>query len=636
MFHGTGWWSYIRFDEERDQPQVDRALVRRVVGYARPYWRKTAFMLVTIVVITLLGLIPPLLYRDLIDNALPNKDVVRLNLLALGMIGIPVINGLIGVAQRNLSASIGEGLIADLRNEVFWHLQRMSLRFFTHTRTGELMSRLNNDVIGAQTALTGTFVTIVSNVIALAGTLAVMLGLEWRLTLLSIAVLPLFVIPARRVGRLLRRARRQSMRLNAEMNTLANETLNISGVLLVKLFGRQRDEMGRFRERSGKVAEIGIRSATIGRWFFLSLGLASAIGTAVVFWLGGHLVLRGTFTVGLIVAFGSYLTQLYGPLMALMNARVEFAQSMVSFERVFDVLDLPVEITDSPDAIAPTSLRGEVTFDAVSFSYEAGGDGGASILHQSSSRVDREEESAPSLVSSRPCTLEDISFRIEPGQIAALVGPSGAGKTTVTYLLPRLYDPTSGSIRLDGHDLRNLSLDFLAWNIGNVTQETYLFHDTVEANLRYAKADASQEELESACRAANIHEYLASLPQGYQTVVGERGYRLSGGEKQRLALARVILKDPKILVLDEATSSLDSQSEALIQSALEHIMASRTTLVIAHRLSTVLSADVILVLDEGRLVERGTHQELLAASGLYANLYRTQFEGQGLAAKGDD
>lgn len=650
MFHGGGWWSYISYDENKGQPQLSWALIRRVWGYARPYRLQTAILLVTIFTITGLSLIPPLLYRDLIDRAIPDRDFARLNWLALGMIGIPLLNALIGLVQRYLSAAIGESLIADLRNALFDHLQHMSLRFFTNTKSGELISRINNDVVDAQRALTGTFVTILTNVVTVAATLGIMFSLEWRLTLIGIAILPLFIWPARRVGRLLRQIRRESMDLNAKMHALMAETLNVSGALLVKLFGRQQDEMEKFHDRSRRVAAIGVRQAAIGRWFFVAIGLMSAIGTAVVFWAGGHLVLRGAFTVGTIVAFSSYLMQLYGPLSAMTNAHVEFVTSMVSFERVFEILDLPLEIEDRPDAIdyAPPAERGRernwgrVTFEGVSFSYaEAGqpaplapglppgedsppapGDGRESDL--------RADGLAP--VSTRQMALDDVSFEIQPGQLAALVGPSGAGKTTITYLLPRLYDPTAGRICLDGHDLRDLSQRSLAEAIGMVTQETYLFHDTIRANLLYARPQASQAEIEAACRAANIHDFIASLPDGYDTVVGERGYRLSGGEKQRVAIARVILKDPLILVLDEATSSLDSQSEALIQEALERIMQKRTSLVIAHRLSTILAADVILVLDEGRLVEQGhgtatrsAHEELLARGGLYAQLYRTQF-----------
>jgi ATP-binding cassette subfamily B protein len=656
-FHGGGWWAYIRYDEERDRPEVSGALLRRVAGYARPYWGQAALMMGLIVLTSLLNLVPPLLYRDLLDNALPNRDAARLNLLALGVIGIPVVVGLVGVAQRYLGAGIGEGIIYDLRRVLYAHMQSMSLRFFTNTRTGEMMSRLNNDVIGAQRAVTSTLVSIITNLISLVSTLVIMISLEWRLTLLGVAILPLFILPARRVGRVLRRIARQGMEYNAEMNAQMNETLNVSGALLVKIFGRERDEMARFTDRARRVRDIGIRQALVGRWFATGLRMAGAVGTALVFWVGGHLVLRGTFTAGTIIAFGTYLGQLYGPLSALSNVRVDFATSMVSFERVFEVLDLPVEIEDRTGATALEQPQGHVRFEKVSFSY--GGDGAegsgtttagledvprfgrgqhaAPPPLSRGARVRDEGKTAPpastesgvkvGLEEEKPrWALRDVSFEVQPGQLVALVGPSGAGKTTITYLLPRLYDPTEGCITLDGHDLRDVTLASLSATIGMVTQETFLFHDTVLANLLYARPEATQAELESACRAANIHDFIVSLPEGYATVVGERGYRLSGGEKQRVAIARVILKDPRVLILDEATSHLDSQSEALIQEALERVMKGRTSLVIAHRLSTILSADLILVVDEGRLVEQGTHSELLERDGLYAGLYRTQFQ----------
>ena len=642
-FHSGGWWSFVRYDEEQDQPHVSRALLLRVAGYARPYIRKVIIILITMLAISLLSLIPPLLIRDLIDHTLPDRNISRLNLLAIGMVLVPLVNGLLGVAQRYASSAIGEGIIYDLRRALYAHLQRMSMRFYTNTQVGEMMSRLNNDVIGAQRAITGTLVTIVSNIFSLVATLGIMLSLEWCLTLLGIAILPLFILPARRVGILLRDVARRQMEFNAGMNALMNETLNISGALLVKIFGRYRSEVDRFEERAASVRDIGIRQAVIGRWFFLALSLVSAVGTALVFWLGGHLVLQGAFTIGTIVAFSAYLSDLYGPLMAMTNARVEFATSMVSFERVFEVMDLPVEIKDAPQAVRLDQVRGEVRFEDVCFSYldrdgkvigleelrrfgwGRGGHGG--YLPPVRSKVEAgngDEDQRPE----PRWALSDVNFTIQPGQIAALVGPSGAGKTTITYLLPRLYDPTEGRVLLDGHDIKAVQLDSLAEHIGMVTQETYLFHDTLRANLLYAKPDAAQAELEAVCRAANIHEFIASLPDGYDTLVGERGYRLSGGEKQRVAIARVLLKDPKVLILDEATSSLDSQSEALIQGAMQIVMQGRTSLVIAHRLSTVMNADLILVMDQGRLVERGRHEDLLQLGGLYANLYTTQFNTQ--------
>ena len=647
--HDGNWWSFIRYDADQDRPRVSRALLRRVSGYARPYLRGVAVVLLTMLGVSLLSLIPPLLIRDLLDRALPARDVTRLNLLALGMVAVPLVSGLLGVLQRYASAGVGEGIIFDLRTALYGHLQRMSLRFFTNTQVGEMMSRLNNDVIGAQRAVTGTLITLVSNALSLVVTLAVMLSLEWRLTLLGIAILPLFVLPARRVGEVLRGKARESMELNGRMNALMNETLNISGALLVKLFGRRSFEVERFRRRATEVRGIGVQQAVIGRWFFLSLSLVSAIGSALVFWAGGHLVLRGTFTVGTIVAFSAYLVQLYGPLMAMTNARVDFATSTVSFERVFEVLDLPLEIADRPGAVELEQVRGQVRFDSVCFRYAApqAGPSGLEELrrfswgHHPTNYVPpaapaRTDNGAAREEAAQRWTLEGLDFTVEPGRMVALVGPSGAGKTTATYLLPRLYDPTEGAVTLDGHDLRDVTLDSLARHVGMVTQETYLFHASLRKNLLYARPGATPEEVDDACRAANIYEFIAGLPDGYDTVVGERGYRLSGGEKQRVAIARVLLKDPRVIILDEATSHLDSQSESAIQEAMEVALRGRTSLVIAHRLSTVIDADCILVLDQGRLVEQGRHEELLAAGGLYARLYETQFRPQDSGASGAD
>lgn len=643
MAHSSGWFAYVRHDDKTDRPAITRELVRRVWQFARPYQLMVLGLLLTILLITGINLISPLLFRDLIDNAIPNGDLKRLNLLALGMVSIPIVSGGIGVWQRHLNSQIGEGVIFDLRYALYRHMQRMSLRFFTETRTGELMSRLNNDVVGAQRAISDTLVSIVSNLVSLIATLAIMLTLEWRLTLLGLAILPLFVLPARRIGRVLRTLRRRSMEYNAEMNATMNETLNVSGALLVKLFGRETREADRFRRDAEQVRDIGVRSAVISRWFFMMLGVVGAVGSAAVFWVGGHLVLRGEFSIGTIVAFGTYLTQLYGPLMSLTNAPVDFAQSMVSFERVFEVLDIPIEIGDKEDAEELPAVKGRLAFEEVCFDYTAIAEGkqagleevirytrGASEAHLKRGRQRSESEAKVDDTSAEEqdvrWALQDVSFVIEPGQLVALVGPSGAGKTTTTYMLPRLYDPTSGRILIDDIDIRDATLVSLANAIGMVTQETYLFYETVGANLLYARPDATEAEMIAAAKAANIHDFIISLPDGYDTVVGERGYRLSGGERQRVAIARVILKDPRILVLDEATSSLDSLSEALIQEALQRVMKGRTSLVIAHRLSTILSADLILVMAEGRLVESGTHQSLLSKGGLYAELYETQFK----------
>ena len=640
-FHGGGWFSYVTYDE-KNRPQVTRDVLWRVWGFARPYQKRVAALLLTIFLITGLSLLTPLVMRDLIDNALPNGDLERLNWLALALVAIPIINGLVGVFQRRLSAQVGEGVIFDLRCALYSHMQKMSLRFFTETRTGELMSRLNNDVVGAQNAVTGTLITIVTNMVTVVTTLAIMFVLEWRLTLLALVVLPAFIFLARRIGRILRQLRRRSLEVNSEMNAVMNETLNVSGALLVKLFGREQNELGRFRQYATEVREIGVQSAVVGRWFFMGLGIATAIGTALIYWLGGRLVLapESTFTIGSIIAFGAYLAELYGPLSALTNAPVEFAQSMVSFERVFEVLDIPVEIEEKADAQDLPHVEGTITFENVAFSYTSGEKVGlaevARMGHGARSEMfvkrgkqkEAGEEHEPDAAETR-WALDGVSFTIRPGQLAALVGPSGAGKTTITYLIPRLYDPTDGRVLLDGHDIRDLKLNGLAENIGMVTQETFLFYDTIRANLMYANPHASEAEMMAAARAANIHDFIMGLSDGYDTVVGERGYRLSGGERQRMAIARVILKNPRILVLDEATSSLDSLSEALIQEALQRVMKGRTSLVIAHRLSTILAADVILVMQHGRLVERGTHAELLAQGGLYATLYETQFRGEG-------
>ncbi|MCA0458315.1 MAG: ABC transporter ATP-binding protein/permease [Chloroflexi bacterium] len=645
--HGGGWWVYAWGGEsDKDKQNVTWPLVKRVLNYARPYWGKIAITLVTILITTGLGLLTPLIFRDLIDNALPQGDAQRLNVLALGLVLIPIAVSLVGMYSRLLNAQIGEGVIFDLRTALYNHMQRMSLRFFTNTKVGELMSRLNNDVVNAQSAISDTIVTMVVNVVQVVAVLGVMLTLDWRLTVMSVAVLPVFIFIARKRGGSLRGIRRQGMEYNAQMNAMMNETLNIGGTLLVKLFGRGQMETERFANRAGKVRDIGVQEAFYGNQFWVIVGMVGVVGTAVVYWVGGHLVLDGVFSIGTIVAFSAYLGQLYGPLQSLTNSPVIFARSMVSFERVFEVIDLPVEVVEKPGATVLQDVRGELTFEDVTFTYDTNADNLLSEVNRPGrmenvknalsldttngkpAKPELDVEAEKPYTQARETALDHVSFTIKPGQLVALVGPSGAGKTTMTYLIPRLYDPSEGRILIDGIDLRDVTLDSLARQIGMVTQETHLFHDTIRTNLLYAKVDATQAEIEAACKAANIHDFIMGLPDGYDSVVGERGYRLSGGEKQRLAIARVILKNPRILVLDEATSHLDSQSEALIQDALKTVMDGRTSLVIAHRLSTILAADQILVMDRGQVAEQGTHAALLAKGGLYANLYETQFKGE--------
>ncbi len=632
--HG-GLRSIINAPDEK--PTITWPLLKRVFHYAKPYRWLILGILLLILTHTGLMLLSPLILRDLLDNTIPSADRGRLLWTALALVLLPVANGLINVLQRRLNVRVGEGIIHDLRLVTYSSLQRMSLRFFTNTKVGELMSRLNNDVVGAQNAISSTIIGIITQIFQSAAILSVLLSLEWRLTLISVLILPLFILAARLLGNRLRDMARRQMEANAQMNAMMNETLNIGGALLVKLFGRRQLEVDRFDERAVEVRDLGVQRAVIGSVFMAIIGLISGVGTALVYGLGGLFVIQGLFTVGTIVAFGAYLGHLYGALQGLANAPVEFATSMVSFERVFEVIDLPADIDEKPQARKLGNSRGEILFEDVYFSYDSGDDHLLSDVRRYGSMDDvtavlsgkkaaAAEEEPPSRTQARKNALEQITFRADPGQIVALVGPSGSGKTTLTYLIPRLYDPTSGVVRLDGHDLRDLALESLSAQIGMVTQETYLFHDSIRTNLQYARLDATPKELEAACRIANIHDFVQALPDGYDTIVGERGFRLSGGEKQRIALARVILKNPRILILDEATSSLDSESEALIQDALEKVMADRTNIVIAHRLSTILAADQILVLNRGRIEEQGTHDWLLQQGGLYALLYQTQFE----------
>ena len=686
------------------RPQVSLGTpLRRVLSYARPYWWRMLLLLGIILATIGLGLLTPLVLRDLIDRTLPAGDVRRLNLLAAVLIAIPAVNAALRMWQRALDAAIGSGIIFDLRCALYAHLQRMSLRFYTTNKSGELVSRLNNDVTGAQNAVTNTLVDVITNVISVAATLAVMLALEWRLTLLGMVVLPAFLLLGRRFGKALRETSRKLMEHNARLGAIMNETLNISGMLLVKLFGRRREEQRRFGEQAAAVRDGSVRQAVVASRFFIFMGVATAVGTAAIYLVGGHLVIREALTIGTVVAFSAYLSQLYGPLRSLSNVPVMLAQSLVSFERVFEVIDLPVDIAQAPDAEPLTDAVGHLEFRAVSFRYEqdrrlllseakraaraedmafsgrrfgssadeagvppAANGPGVSVADRGRRRGDSvppgtkrtdspaspaggqpptgAEASAwrpaavggagrqeagngggrsrePALHQAREWALEEVSFAVTPGQTVALVGPSGSGKTTLTYLVPRLYDASKGQILLDGRDLRALTVESLAAQVGMVTQEPYLFHDSVRANLRYAAPDAGDERYRmpaapptSTTSSARCRP--ATTPWWASAATGSAAARSSGSP-----IARVILKDPRVLILDEATSHLDTHAEALIQEALARVVAGRTAMIVAHRLSTIMAADLILVFDRGRIVERGTHAELLAAGGLYHRLY---------------
>jgi ATP-binding cassette, subfamily B, bacterial len=616
-----------------ERPKERRRLVPRVARLFRPYRGRVAVVVGAILVASAIGVANPLLIKVVFDNALfPTEGGgPKLGLLyaLVGlMVGLAVLGGLISVAQTYWTAVIGQRVMQDLRNDLYAHLQRMSLRFFTATRTGEIQSRLANDVGGVQTVVTSTVSSIVSNVVIVLSTLIAMLILSWELTLLSVCVVPIFIYLTYRVGRARRKLASSTQKSLADLSALTEETLSVSGVLLSKVFDRQQAGIDAYREENRRLAYLQVRQQMVGRGFFAVVQTFFAVTPAAIYLVAGLLISGGStaLSAGTIVAFTALQTRLLFPVGSLLQVSTEIQSSLALFERVFQYMDLEHDIVDAPDAIAlpRDEVRGGIAFRHVSFRYdeprlppaliEAAGDGNGA---------------GPPPQPKRLWTLDDVDLEIEPGQLAALVGPSGAGKTTFAYLVPRLYDVNDGAIEIDGHDVRSLRLSSLADLIGMVTQETYLFHASVRRNLLYARPDASDEELEAAARAAHIHERVVELEDGYDTLVGERGYRMSGGEKQRLAIARVLLKDPRILILDEATSALDTASERLVQNALEPLMAGRTTIAIAHRLSTILRADVIFVLDRGRLVERGTHEELLAFGGLYAGLYAEQF-GSGL------
>ncbi|HTA55432.1 MAG TPA: ABC transporter ATP-binding protein [Candidatus Acidoferrales bacterium] len=594
--HGLMWSNIYQPEKPRVKRRVDW---RRMGALFAPYWRQQATVLACIVTVSALGLVPGFIVAHIIDEALPQKDFQRLAIDVGIILASALLSAAIGVLQGYLNSVVGEGIMRDIRTSLVAHLHRMPLNFFTGTKTGEIMNRVSNDVDNVDNVVTGTLTTIVTNIVLIATTLVAMFLWDWRLALISVIIVPLMVFPLGPVGRRMYQIRKSTREKRDEIESITQETLSISGITLIKSFAREAYERSRFYNVGTRLMQLEIDLAMVGRWFIASVTAMVVVGPALVWLGGGWLAINSSLKVGVIVAFVSFIQgRLYGPAAALAGIQVQIVSALAVFERIFDYLDMTPEEYDPPGAIALPDVAGDIAFENVTFSYDGKRD-----------------------------ILKDVSFHVRPGEVAAFVGPSGAGKTTITQLVPRFYDPQGGRVLIDGHDLRTVTLESLRRDIGIVSQETYLFHDTVASNLRYGKPGATDAELEAAARAANIADFIASLPNGYETTVGERGHKLSGGERQRLAIARVLLKDPRILILDEATSSLDYENEAAIQRALEVVMRGRTSLVIAHRLSTVLAADVIFVVDDGRIVEQGRHATLLARGGLYARLYRTQFAG---------
>ncbi|AGP53433.1 ABC transporter ATP-binding protein [Streptomyces rapamycinicus] len=609
-------------DPSVTKQKIKAGTAKRILPYTRPYRVSICLLLLMTVANAAIVVAVPILFKYLIDNGIAEQDSDVVVGIAMAVGGLAVLGALLGFGEAWYSARVSEGLVYELRTEVFDHVQRQPLAFFTRAQTGALVSRLNADVVGAQQALTSLLSTVVSAALTLFFVLITMFYLSWVITLISLVVLPFFILPGKVVGRRLQRLMRSQMEQNAEMGALMNERFNVSGALLAKLYGRPGRELRQFTKLAGKVRDLGVLTAVNGKLLFLSMVLLSALATAVVYGVGGRLVIDHAFEIGTLVALATLLTRLFGPINQISSAQANVVTALVSFDRLFEILDLKPLISEKPDALAlPRDGAPEIVFDGVSFSYPAAAD--VSLASLESIAIPRTERAR------NDWTLRELSFRLPAGKLTALVGPSGAGKTTITHLVPRLYDPGEGTVSIDGHDLRDLTLESLYDTIGVVTQDAYLLHATIGDNLRYARPGATEQEMADACKAAQIWGLIESLPDGFDTVVGDRGYRLSGGEKQRIAMARLLLKAPPVVVLDEATAHLDSESEAALQRALETALAGRTSLVIAHRLSTIRDADQILVIDGGRVRESGTHEELLALGGLYAELYRTQFAGRG-------
>jgi len=619
----------FRMDPSITKQKLKPGTIRRIAGYARPYRMHLTVFLLATAVDAVITVVNPLLLRDIIDHGILGRDEQLVILLACAVAAVAVFDAVLGFVIRWFSARIGEGLIYDLRTQVFDHVQRQPIAFFTRAQTGSLVSRLDGDVVGAQQAITSTLSGVLSNLLSLVVILIALFYLSWLVTVIALVLIPLFILPARLVGRRMQRLTRESMQLNAEMGSMMTERFNVAGAMLVKLFGRPREESAAFASRAAKVRDIGVVTAMYGQVFFVALTLLASVVTAIVYGLGGVLVIRGTFQIGTLVALTTLLARVYGPITSLSSVQVNVMTALVSFDRVFEVLDLKPLIAEKPDAVAlPRTESGpggapapEIEFDHVSFRYPTASEVSLASLESIALPAPERKEAAAGV-------LHEVSFRAPPGQLTALVGPSGAGKTTITALAARLYDPNQGAVRIGGYDIRDVTQGSLHDVVGVVTQDAHLFHDTIRANLTYARPEATELELIQACEAAQIWDLISGLPDGLDTVVGDRGYRLSGGEKQRVAVARLLLKAPSVVVLDEATAHLDSESEVAVQRALKTALSGRTSLVIAHRLSTIREADQILVVDAGRITERGTHEELLAASGLYADLYHTQFAGQ--------